>query len=340
MRTRRRRVRQDRPDLVLPRHLELPVPEVAAPGLPVPGLPALGLPAPRLPALGLPALGLPVPEGRAALAASRGVDRSRDRLTAGRFRSPTLGPALGPARALARMAAGRMAAARGARSERDGRGRRAAPERPAATARGAGPHHARGAPAVAAGRGAAADPHGTRHGSGRLGSRRPGRPRLASSAPGMTWAAEAADRPGPAVVPSRRPARGPGTVRPGIRAAMERSPCHRWRAAPDLGRRGMRRVVRRAQRRPPRTAPRAAGRPRERPRAPGTSWCPEGCRTRETWLLPRSPACARRGERRSGHPANTRSSASAPVPAPGPAPRTPPGAGDQRADGDATFRPG
>ena len=324
MRTRRRRVRQDRPSLVLPGHLELPVPEVAA-------------------------LGPPVPEGRAALAASRGVDRSRDRLTAGRFRSPALGPALALVPALgpapARMAAGRMAVARGARSERDGRGRRAAPERPAATARGAGPHHARGAPVVAAGRGAAADPHGTRHGSGRLGSRRPGRPRLASSAPGMTWAAEAAGRPGPAVAPSRRPARGPGTVRRGIRAAVERSPCHRRRAAPDLGRHGMRRVVRRvvrrAQRRPPRTAPRAAGRPRERPRAPGTSWCPEGCRTRETWtwLLPRSPACARRGERRSGHPANTRSSASAPVPAPGPAPRTPPGAGDQRADGGVTFRP-
>jgi hypothetical protein len=306
--------------VVLPRH----------PGLPVPGLLVLGL---------------PVPEGRAALAASRGADRSRDRLTAGRFRSPALGPVLVLARmAEGRMAEGRMAegrmAALAARSERDGRGRRAAPERPAATARGAVPHHAGGAPAVAAGRGAAADPHGTGRGTARLESRRTGRPRLASSVPGMTWAAEAAGRPGPAVVPSRRPARGPGTVRPGTRVAMERSPCRRWRAAPDSGRRGMRWVVRRAHRRPPRAAPRAAGRPRERPRMPGTSWCPEGCRTRETWLLPRSPACARRGERRSGHPANTRSSASAPVPAPGPAPRTPPGAGDQRAGGGATFRPG
>jgi hypothetical protein len=271
---------------------------------------------------------------------------------AGRLRSPTLAPAPAPARmaagrmaagrmaagrmAAGRMAAGRMAAGRGARSERDGRGRRAAPERPAATARGAEPHHAGGAPAVAPGRGAAADPPGTGHETGRLGSRRTGRPRLASSAPGMTWAAEGADRPGPAVVPSRCPARAPGTVRPGIRAAMERSPCRRWRAAPDSGRRGMRRVVRRVQRRPPR----AARRLRERPRTPGTSWFPEGCRTRETWLLPRSPACARREERRSGHLANTRSSASAPVPAPGPAPGTPPGAGDQRADGGATFWPG
>ena len=314
MRTRRRRVRQDRPDPVLPRHLELPVPEVAVPEVAVPGLPVPGL---------------PVPEGRAALAASRGVDRSRDRLTAGR--------ALALARSLAlALALARMAAGRGARSGRDGRGRRAAPERPAATARGAGPHHAGGAPAVAPCRGAAADPPGTGLGTGRLGSRRTGRPRLASSAPGMTWAAEAAGRPGPAMVPGRRPARGAGTVRPGIRAAMERSPCRRWRAAPDSGRRGMRLVVRREQLRPPR----AAGRPRERPRPPGTSCFPEGCRTRETWLLPRSPACARRGQRRSGHLANTRSSASAPVPAPGPAPRTPPGAGDQGADGGATFRPG
>ncbi len=98
-------MRQDRPDLVLARHPELPVPAGAAPGLPVPRLPVLGL---------------PVPEGRAALAASRGVDRSRDRLTAGRFRSPVLGPVLALARMVAgRMAAGRMAAGPG-RAEREG----------------------------------------------------------------------------------------------------------------------------------------------------------------------------------------------------------------------------
>jgi hypothetical protein len=262
-----------------------------------------------------------------------------------------------------RMAADRMAADRGARRGRDGRGRRTAPERRAATACGAGPHHAEGCPAVAPRRGAAAGPPGTGHVTGRPGSRRAGslagqpgsrvgrdrlvgRPRLASPAPGMTWAAEAADRPGPAVVPSRRLAPGPGTLRPDIRAAVERSRYGPRRAAPRSSRRAKRRVerrvVHRAKRRVVRQAvhrPRSAGgRPREHPRTPGASWSPEGRRTRGTWPRPWSPACARRGERRSGHLANTRSSASVPVP--GPAPGTPPGAGDQRAAGDATFRPG
>ena len=296
----------------------------------------------------------PVPEGRAALAATRRMGRIRERLTAGRFRSPD------PARmAPARMAAARMAAARGARRGRDGRGRRAAPERRAAKARGAGPHHAEGCPAVAPRRGAAAGPPGTGHVAGRPGSRRAeslagrpgsrggrhraagrdrlaGRPRLASSAPGMTWAAEAADRPGPAVVPSRRLAPGAGTLRPDIRAALERSPYGPRRPTPRSSRREKRRVVRRVVRRPRS----AGGRPREHPRTSGASWSPEDRRTRETWSRPRSPACARRGEHRSGHLANTRSSASVPVPAPGPAPGTPPpGAGDQRAAGDATLRP-
>jgi hypothetical protein len=311
----------------------MPVPEFAVPEIPVPGI--------LVP-------GILVPEGRAALAATRRMGRSPERQTAGRSRSPTPAQTAAARTAAARTAAARTAAARGARRGRDGRGRRAALERRAATARGAGPHHAGGSPAVAPYRGAAAGPPGTGHVAGRPGSHRAGslagqpgsragrrraagrhraagqdraagrnrlagRPRLASSVPGMTWAAEATSRPGPAVVPSPRLARGPGTLRPGIRAAVERSPC-------------------------------AAGRPREHPRTPrtpGASWSPEGRRTRETWPRPRSPARARRGERRSGHLANTRWSVSAPVPAPGPAPGTPPpGAGDLRADVGATFRPG
>jgi hypothetical protein len=309
----------------------MPVPEFAVPEIPVP----------EIPVPEILVRGILVPEGRAALAATRRMGRSRERPTAARSRSsaPTQ-------TAAARTAAARTAAAaRGARRGSDGRGRRAALERRAATARGAGPHHAGGSPAVAPCRGAAAGPPGTGHVAGRPGSHRAGslagqpgsragrrraagrhraagqdraagrerlagRPRLASSAPGMTWAAEATSRPGPVVVPSPRLARGPGTLRPGIRAAVERSPC-------------------------------AAGRPREHPRTPGASWSPEGRRTRETWPRPRSPARARRGERRSGHLANTRWSVSAPVPAPGPAPGTPPsGAGDLRAGVGATFRPG
>jgi hypothetical protein len=264
-----------------------------------------------------------------------------------------------------------MAADRDARRGRDGRGRMAAPERRAAPAREPGPHHAEGCPAVAPRRGAAAGPPGTGHVAGRPGSRRAGslagqpgsrvgrhraagrdrlagRPRLASSAPGMTWAAEAAGRPGPAVVPSRSLAPGPGTLRPDIRAGVERSPYGLRRAAVRSSRRERRRVVHREKRRVVHREKRrvvhrprsAGGRPRGHPRTPGASWSPEGRRTRGTWPHPRSPACARRGERRSGHLANTRSSASVPVPAPGPARGTPPGAGDQRAAGDATFRPG
>ena len=283
---------------------------------------------------------------------------------AGRFRPAGPGrPAPGrtaPGQMAAdRMAADRMAADPGARRGRDGRGRRAAPERRAATARAAGPHHAEGCPAVAPRRGAAAGPPGMGHVAGRPGSRRAGslagqpgsragrpraagrdrlagRPRLASSAPGMAWAAEAADRPGPAMVPNRRPAPGPGTLRPDFRAAVERSPYGPRRAAVRSSRREKRCEKRLVVRRS-----RSAGeRPREHPRTPGASWSPEGRRTRGTWPRPRGLACARRGERRSGHLANTRWSASVPVPASGSAPGTPPpGAGDQRAAGDATFRP-
>ena len=308
------------------------------------------------------------------------MDRSREQLTAGRLRPPgpaRMAPARPAAAHMAPtwMAATRAGPARVARRGRDGRGRRAAPEPRAATDREAGPHHAGSSQAVELCRGAAAGPPGTGHAAGRPGSRRAGnpagqpgsragrihaagqhraagrdraagrnglagRPRLASSAPGMTWAAETADRPGPAVVPSRLLAPGPGSLRSDIRAALERSPYGPRRAAPRSSRREKRLVVGR-EKRPVVRCPRSAGgRPRELPRTPGASWSPEGRRTRRTWPRPRSPACARRGERRSGHLANTRSSASAPVPAPGPAPRTPPGACDQRADGGATFRPG
>jgi hypothetical protein len=322
----------------------------------VPRFPVPEFPVPEFAVPGIPVLGVLVPEGRAALAATRRVGRNRERLTAGWFRSPA--PAWARM-AAARTAATRAAPARGARRGRDGRGRRAAPEHRAATARGAGPHHAEGPPAIAPRPGEAAGPPGTEHVAGHRGSRRAGslagqkgyqprraraagrhrlvgRPHLASSAPGMTWAAEPA-RPGLTVVPSRRLARGPGSLRPGIRGAVERYPCGPRRAAPRSSRHELRQVVRREKRRPPP----AAGRPREHLRTPGVSWSPEDRQTRETWPRPRSPACARRGERRSGHLANTRSSASAPVRAPGPARGTrPPGAGDQRAGGGATFRPG
>ena len=285
------------------------------------------------------------------------MGRSRGRLTAGWFRSP---------------APGRTA--QGARRGRDGRVRRASPEHRAATPRGAGPRHARGSraaaprPGAAAGPREAAGPPGTgsldgRRGSrgagsldgrpgsrgagsldgqrgsrgagsldGRPGSRWAGRrraagtPRLASSAPGMTWAAGAADQSGPAV-PNRRPPPGPGALRPGIRAAVARSLRAPPRAAPRSACRQLRRP------------PSAAGTPPlEHLGTPGLAWSPGQRRSRG--IGPRSLACARRGERRSGHPANTRSSVSASVPAPGPAPGTPPpGAGDRRGGG-ATSRPG
>ena len=275
-----------------------PDPELAVPvlGIPVPGIPVPGIPVP----------GIPDPEGRAAKAATRRMGRSRERLTAGRLRSP--GPArMAPTRMAAQTAAAQTGPARGARRGRDRRGRRAALEHRTATARGAGPHHAGGSPAIAPRRDEAAGPPGTgrvagRPGSHRAGSlawqagsragrdraggrdraagrhRRVGKPRLASSAPGMTWAAEAGDRPGPVVVPSQGPARGPGTLRPGIRAEVERSPCGPRRAAPRSGCREMRRVVGREEHRPPS----AAGRPREHPRRLGASWSLEGRRTRET----------------------------------------------------------
>ena len=289
-----------------------PVPDLAVPvlGIPVLGIPVLGIPVLGIPVLGIPVPGIPVPEGRAAKAATRRMGRSRERLTAAQRRSP--GPArMAPARTAAaqmaatRMAATRMAAtraaARGVRRGTDRRGRRAAPEHRAATARGAGPHHAGDSSAVAPRRDEAAGPPGTGYVAGRPGShragslarqagsragrdraaerpRRVGRPRLVSSAPGMTWAAEAGDRPGSAVVPSRGPAQGPGTLRPDIRAEVERSPCGPRRAAPRSGCREMRRVVGREKRRPPS----AAGRPREHPRRLAASWSLEGRRTRET----------------------------------------------------------
>ena len=358
----------ERPLCYLPRHPGVPVPR-----FPVPEFAVLGIPVPRIPASGIPVPGILVPEGRAALAATPRRGRSRGRLMAGRFRPPGPGRTAPGRTARGRTAPGRMAAGRmvadrmtadpDARRGRDGRGRRAAPERRAATAREAGPHHAKGCPAVAPRRGAAAGPPGRGHVAGRPGSRRAGslagqpgsragrpraagrdrlagRPRLASSAPGMAWAA---DRPGPAMVPNRRPAPGPGTLRPDFRAAVERSPYGPRRAAVRSSRREKRRAKRlvvRCEKRLVVRRPRSAGeRPREHPRTPGASWSPEGRRTRGTWPRPRGLACARRGERRSGHLANTRWSASVPVPASGSARTPPPGAGDQRAAGDATFRP-
>ncbi len=175
------------------------------------------------------------------------MDRSRERLTAGRSRCPALGRS-----------------ARDARRGRNGRCRRTAPEHRTATPRAA-PRHARGfwaaarlgaAPrlgaaaglAAAAGPREAADPLGTgsldgspwSRGAGRLdgqrGSRGAGRrraagpPRLASSAPGMTWAAGPADQFGP-VAPNWGPHPGPGALRPGIRAMVARYPCVPSRAA-------------------------------------------------------------------------------------------------------------
>jgi hypothetical protein len=290
----------------------------------VPRAPVPRVPVPAFPVLEFVVPGIPVPAGRAgragrALAATRRMGRGRECLAADPFRSPNPVPfrsrtpvpalALAPAPALV-PASGQMAAARVARRGADGRGRRAPPERRGATARGAGPHHVGGSPAVAPCRGAAAGPPGMEPVAGRPGSRRAGRPRLASSAPGTTWAAEAAGPPDPAVVPSRGPARRPGTLRPGIRAAVERSP---W----------------------------GAGRPRGNRRTPGAAPSPGGRRTREIRPRLRSPAGARREERRSGHLANTRSSVSALRRAPGPPPGTPPpGAGARRADGGATFRSG
>ncbi len=264
------------------------------------------------------------------------MDRSRGRPTAGRFRSP---------------APGRTA--QGARRGRDGRVRRAVPEHRAATPRGAGLRHARGSRAAAPRPGAAAEPreaagppgtgsldgqpgsHGAgsldgqpgSHGAGTL--RAAGTPHLASSAPGMTWAAGAADHSGPAA-PNRRPPPGPGALRADIRAAVARSPCAPPRAAPRSACREMRRP------------PSAAGTPPlERLGTPGLAWPPAQRRSRGIGpRRPRSLACARRGERRSGHPANTRSSVSAPLAVPGPARRTPPpGAGDRRGGG-ATSRSG
>ena len=242
----------------------------------------------------------------------------------------------------------RGARRRGARRRGDRPGRRAAPERRAAVARGAGPRHARGSPAMAA-RWAvtAAGPHGTGHVAGhrghlRAGSRagrhrRAGRPRLASSVPGRTWVAAAGGRPGREAVPSRCLARDLDTVRPGIRAVVARSPCGPRRAAPRPGRRELRQTVRPAKRRVVRPAKRrvvrgelrrvprrgkrrpqsAGGRPRECHRTPGASSAPGRRRTRQTWPRPERPACPRRGERRSSHPVNTRSSGPAPVAAHG-----------------------
>ena len=61
-------MRRDRPGLVLSGHQGIPVARFQAPEFAV--------------------LGIPVPEGRAAVAATQPMGRSRERLTADRFRSP------------------------------------------------------------------------------------------------------------------------------------------------------------------------------------------------------------------------------------------------------------
>jgi hypothetical protein len=246
------------------------------------------------------------------------MDRSRGRLTAGRFRWP------GPDRTTSAPVPVLAAAM--------------------AVARGAGPRHAKGSPAMAARRAVtAAGPRGTEHVAGhrghlRAGSRagrhhRAGRPRLASAVPGRTWVAAAGGRPGWAAVPSRCLARVLArvldAVRPGIRAVVARSPYGPRRAVPRPGRREVRQLVRPAKRQVMRGESRrvpwrgkrrpqsAGGRPRERHRAPGAWSALGGRRTRRIWPRPESPASPRRAERRSGHPVNTRSSGPAPVAAHG-----------------------
>ncbi|MGH3205534.1 MAG: hypothetical protein ACRDOA_17330, partial [Streptosporangiaceae bacterium] len=61
-------MRRDRLGLARPRHPGVPVRRFPVPEFAVPGI--------------------PVPEGRAALAATRRMGHSRERLAAGRFRSP------------------------------------------------------------------------------------------------------------------------------------------------------------------------------------------------------------------------------------------------------------
>ncbi len=271
------------------------------------------------------------------------MDRSRERLTVGRSRC------LAPGRS-----------ARDARRGRNGRFRRTAPEHRTAIPRAA-PRHVRGfwaaarlgaAPrlgaaaglAAAAGPREAADPLGTgsldgspcSRGAGRLDGQRgslgagrrraAGPPRLASSAPGRTWAAGPADQFGP-VAPNWGPHPGPGALRSGIRAMVARYPCVPSRAARSAGRE-MRR------------APSAAGTSPEHLGIPGLAfspgqWSPGQCRSRGIVpCRPRSVGCERRGERQLDHPPNTRSSGPAPVPVPGLIPGTPPpGTGDRRGGG-------
>jgi hypothetical protein len=148
-----------------------------------------------------------------------------------------------------------------------------------------------------------------------------GPPRLASSGPGMTWAPGAGGQWGPTAA-NWCPHPGPGPLRPDVRATVARSPG----VPPRAGRSACREMRRPA---------RAAGTSPEHLGGPGLAWSPGQCRSRG--IVPRRArrlACARRGECRSGHLANTRSSGSVPVPVPGPIPGTPPpGAGDRRGGG-------
>jgi hypothetical protein len=268
------------------------------------------------------------------------MDRSRERLTAVRSRFPASG--------------------RTARDARHGRVRRAAPEHRAATPR-AGLRHAQGSRAAAhlggtphlgeaahraaTGPREAADPPGPGSLDGQpesrgaetlarqpgpRGTRRrrgAGPPRLASSGPRMTWVAGTVGPWGPAAAnrcphPYPGPGPGPGALRPGVRATAARSPGVPSRVA---------RSACREMRRPPR----AAGTSPERLGGLGRARSPGQCRSRGIAARhARRLACARRGERRSGHLANTRLSGSVPVPAPGPTPgMPPPGAGDRQGGG-------
>jgi hypothetical protein len=327
VRSRRQRVRRDRPGLVL--------------------VLVLG---------GRP--GFRGPRGRGALAAARRTDRSRERLTAVRSRFPASGRTARDARhGRVRRAAPEHRAATPRAGPRHARGSWAAAHL------GGAPHRVEAAHPAATGPREAADPPGpgsldgqpesrgvgslegrrkTRGAETREGQRKArgagtpegqpkapgtgrrrgaGRPRLASSGPRMTWAPGAVGPWGPAAA-NRGPHPEPGALRPGVRATVARSPGVPPRAA------------RSACREMPRP-PRAAGTPPEHLGNPGSAWSPGQRRSRG--IVPRRArrlARARRGERRSDHLANTRSSGSGPVPASGPTPGTPPpGAGDRRGRG-------
>jgi hypothetical protein len=258
------------------------------------------------------------------------MNRSRERMTAVRSRPLAATPRARPRHARGSRAgaqlggaqlggaprlveAAHLAAARGPREVTD-------PPGPGSLD---GQRRARGAGTPEGQRGArgAGTPEGQRGARGAGRRRGAGPLRLASSGPWMTWAAGARGQWGPAAA-NRCPHPRAGAVRPGVRATVARSP-----GVPPRAARSACHEMRRSLR--------AAGTSPEHLGGPGPAWSPGQCRSRG--IVPRRArrlACARRGECRSGHLANTRSSGSVPVPAPGPIPGTsPPGAGDRRGGG-------